>query len=225
MPETRGHRVDLKPLTQSIWRHKGQRRQARRGAREGECEFEAYRGEPGPGHRHVELRGRGKILTPNSRRRVVVALKEEFGVSKRRGPQSPLSQAKEAPDGHWCRGGCDAPHCPHRAIWAMDFQFDKTSDLRPLKMLNIVDELTRECLSIDVARSITADDVVRRPDQLMFVRAHRSTSRWTTVPSSSRTRLPTGATSRTLVLTSLIRAHLGRTAGSNRSTPADVTSS
>jgi putative transposase len=33
-------------------------------------------------------------------------------------------------------------------------------------MLNIIDEFTRECLTIDVARSITADDVVNRLDAL-----------------------------------------------------------
>ncbi len=42
-------------------------------------------------------------------------------------------------------------------IWAMDFQFDQTSDLRTFKMLNIIDEFTRECLAIDVGRSIRAD--------------------------------------------------------------------
>ncbi len=39
----------------------------------------------------------------------------------------------------------------------MDFQFDQTSDLRTFKMLNIIDEFTRECLAIDVGRSIRAD--------------------------------------------------------------------
>ena len=51
-------------------------------------------------------------------------------------------------------------------VWAMDFQFDQTSDLKTIKMLNVIDEFTRECLAIDVGRSITADDVVRRLDQL-----------------------------------------------------------
>jgi hypothetical protein len=41
-------------------------------------------------------------------------------------------------------------------IWALDFQFDQTSDLRTVKLLNIIDEFTRECLTIDVGRSITA---------------------------------------------------------------------
>ena len=37
---------------------------------------------------------------------------------------------------------------------------DLTEDGRRLKMMPVVDEYTRECLSIDVERSITAEDVV-----------------------------------------------------------------
>jgi putative transposase len=42
----------------------------------------------------------------------------------------------------------------------MDFQFDQTSDGRLLKILNVIDEFTREALATDVARSIDADGVV-----------------------------------------------------------------
>jgi len=31
-------------------------------------------------------------------------------------------------------------------IWAMDFQFDTTADGRTVKMLNVIDEFTREAL-------------------------------------------------------------------------------
>ena len=37
---------------------------------------------------------------------------------------------------------------------------DQTEDGRRLKMLPIVDEYTRECLEIEVSRSLTAEDVV-----------------------------------------------------------------
>ena len=37
---------------------------------------------------------------------------------------------------------------------------DLTEEGRRLKMMPVVDEYTRECLSIDVERSITAEDVV-----------------------------------------------------------------
>ena len=39
-------------------------------------------------------------------------------------------------------------------VWSYDFVFDRTEDGRQLKFLNIVDEYTRECLVINVARSI-----------------------------------------------------------------------
>jgi putative transposase len=45
-------------------------------------------------------------------------------------------------------------------VWALDFQFDETADRRRIKLLNIVDEHTREALAMRVARNCTADDVV-----------------------------------------------------------------
>jgi putative transposase len=45
-------------------------------------------------------------------------------------------------------------------VWAIDFQFDETSDRRRIKLCNIVDEFTREALAIRVGRSRTAEDVV-----------------------------------------------------------------
>lgn len=45
-------------------------------------------------------------------------------------------------------------------MWAIDFQFDETSDCRRLKLCNIVDEFTREALAMRVGRTCTADDVV-----------------------------------------------------------------
>jgi putative transposase len=45
-------------------------------------------------------------------------------------------------------------------VWAFDFQFDQTADGRALKLLNVVDELTRESLVMLVARSIDADRAV-----------------------------------------------------------------
>jgi len=45
-------------------------------------------------------------------------------------------------------------------VWAFDFQFDQTADGRALKLLNIVDEFTRESLVMLVARNIDADKAV-----------------------------------------------------------------
>ena len=58
--------------------------------------------------------------------------------------------------------------CPIRpnVVWALDFQFDQTSDGRMLKLLNVIDEFTREALAIDMDRSIDDDGVVRCLDRL-----------------------------------------------------------
>ncbi|MDP1592285.1 MAG: IS3 family transposase [Prosthecobacter sp.] len=55
-------------------------------------------------------------------------------------------------------------------VWAYDFVSAQTQDGRPLRMLVVVDEWTRECLSIDVARSLNSDDVLERLSWLMATR-------------------------------------------------------
>ena len=62
--------------------------------------------------------------------------------------------------------GAMSPIRPN-AIWAMDFQFDQTRDGKQLKLLNIQDIFTRECLAIEVQRSITADDLMNVLDRLV----------------------------------------------------------
>ncbi len=54
-------------------------------------------------------------------------------------------------------------------VWAYDFVHDRTHDGRPLRMLTLVDEYTRECLAIDVARRMTSEDVLERLTDL-FIR-------------------------------------------------------
>jgi putative transposase len=55
-------------------------------------------------------------------------------------------------------------------VWALDYQFDQTSDGRPIKCLNIVDEFTREALAIVVARFINADETVETLERLIAER-------------------------------------------------------
>jgi putative transposase len=59
-------------------------------------------------------------------------------------------------------------------LWAIDFQFDQTVDGRPLKLLNVIDEFTRECPAIRVERSLNlnADDVVDCLDRIAMVRGY-----------------------------------------------------
>ena len=44
-------------------------------------------------------------------------------------------------------------------VWALDFLFDATSDGRPIKVLTMSDEFTRESIGRRLGRSITADVV------------------------------------------------------------------
>ncbi|MEQ9454677.1 MAG: IS3 family transposase [Phycisphaeraceae bacterium] len=55
-------------------------------------------------------------------------------------------------------------------VWAYDFVADRTRGGRSIRMLVIVDEFTRECLSIDVARGLKHDDVLERLAWLMSTR-------------------------------------------------------
>ena len=58
-------------------------------------------------------------------------------------------------------GSCIRLRPEHRNhVWAYDFVFDRTHEGRPLKLLNVVDEFTRECLTIDVARKQSSRDVL-----------------------------------------------------------------
>jgi transposase InsO family protein len=61
-----------------------------------------------------------------------------------------------------------AMHKDH--VWAYDFVFTRTHDGRLLKLLTMVDEYTRECLTIDVARSMTSEHLLSRLAELMVYR-------------------------------------------------------
>ena len=54
--------------------------------------------------------------------------------------------------------------------WAMDFQFDTTVDKTALKLLNIIDEYSREYLATLVDRSIDAEGVISALDGIVAER-------------------------------------------------------
>jgi transposase InsO family protein len=56
----------------------------------------------------------------------------------------------------------DAPN----RVWAVDFQFDSTTDGRPIKIVSIIDEHTRECLGGMIERSITGEHLISDLDRL-----------------------------------------------------------
>ena len=57
-----------------------------------------------------------------------------------------------------------AEHRDH--VWSDDFVFDRTADGRPLRLLAIVDEHTREYLAIDVGRPLNSERVLARLAEL-----------------------------------------------------------
>jgi transposase InsO family protein len=54
-------------------------------------------------------------------------------------------------------------------VWSYDFVQARTHDGRVFRMLTLVDEFSRECLAIDVARKLTSEDVLERLSDL-FIR-------------------------------------------------------
>jgi putative transposase len=64
-----------------------------------------------------------------------------------------------------------AADAPNR-VWAVDFQSDVTTDGRPIKIVSIIDEHTRECLGGRVERSITGEHLI---DELDCLAAQRGT--------------------------------------------------
>ena len=54
-------------------------------------------------------------------------------------------------------------------VWSWDFIFDRTTTGHSLKWLSIVDEHTRRCITLDVGRSMTSEDVINRLAELFVV--------------------------------------------------------
>jgi putative transposase len=55
-------------------------------------------------------------------------------------------------------------------VWTYDFLYDQTEDGRRLKILAVVDEFTRECLTLEVERHMEATDVIKVLEYLFAVR-------------------------------------------------------
>ena len=80
--------------------------------------------------------------------------------------KAPRRRRQWAADGSCTRRRAERPN----HVWSYDFVSERTHDGRPLRLLTIVDEYTRECLSIDVARRLRSDDVLARLTALFVQR-------------------------------------------------------
>jgi transposase InsO family protein len=58
-------------------------------------------------------------------------------------------------------------------VWSYDFVHHRTHDGRAFRMLNIIDEFTRECLAIRVARKLNSTDVIDVLSDLFLIRGVR----------------------------------------------------
>jgi transposase InsO family protein len=60
--------------------------------------------------------------------------------------------------------------CWPNHVWSYDFVMARTHDGKAFRMLSIIDEYTRECLAIEVARHFDADAVLYRLTELFVSR-------------------------------------------------------
>ena len=68
-------------------------------------------------------------------------------------------------------GSCIRLRAEHKDhVWSYDFVAGRTSNGQPLRYLTMVDEYTRECLTVDVARSLKSQDVLDRLNDLFLSR-------------------------------------------------------
>ena len=128
------------------------------------------------------LRRMVKLATEYGRygyRRITALLREEgFQVNHKRVERLWLQEGLKVPTKQpkrrrlWLADGSCVrlrPTEPNH-VWTYDFVFTRTSNDRPLRLLTVLDEFTRECLAIHVARQITSDDVLARLVQLFVER-------------------------------------------------------
>ena len=109
-------------------------------------------------------------------------------------------------------------------VWALDFQFDQTADGRVIKLLNVVDEFTREALAIHVARRIDSDQTVNVLERLANQRGAPAHVRCDNGPELTAHALATGVASATPGRRSSSPARRGRTPTWSPSTAACATS-
>ena len=79
---------------------------------------------------------------------------------RKEGLKVPKKQIKKAR--LWLNDGSCIRLRPERKdhVWSYDFMIDRTADARAFKILNVIDEYTRECLAIRVCRKIRNQEVI-----------------------------------------------------------------
>ena len=89
-----------------------------------------------------------------------VSVKRVHRMWRREGLKVPNKQPKRGR--LWFNDGSCIRLRPERPnhVWSYDFLQDRTEDGRRIRMLTVIDEFTRRCLAIVVARKLRSDDVL-----------------------------------------------------------------
>ena len=90
-----------------------------------------------------------------------VNVKRVYRIWRREGLKVPTKQPKRGR--LWLNDGSCVRLRPERPnhVWSYDFVQDRTQDGRAFRMLVVLDEFTRRCLAIVVARRLRSDDVLQ----------------------------------------------------------------
>jgi transposase InsO family protein len=99
-----------------------------------------------------------------------VNLKRVERIWRREGLKVPVKQPKRGR--LWLNDGSCVRLRPERAnhVWSYDFVEDRTHDGRKFRMLNVIDEFTRECLAIRIGRRLRSTDVIDVLSDLFIMR-------------------------------------------------------
>ena len=99
-----------------------------------------------------------------------VNFKRIYRIWKREGLKVPVKKTKKRRLGD-CNGGIRRRRAERlNHVWSVDFIFDRTANGRPLKILSLIDEFTRECIALEVNRKFTGDDLVTLLVDLFAIR-------------------------------------------------------
>ncbi len=100
----------------------------------------------------------------------LVGIKRVHRIWRREGLKVPHKQPKRGR--LWLNDGSCIRLRPQHPdhVWSYDFVEDRTHNGRKYRMLNIIDEFTRECLAIRVSRKLKAVDVIDALTDLFILR-------------------------------------------------------
>lgn len=123
---------------------------------------ELVRARPRFGYRRIGALLRGEGFAVNRKRIWRLWRREGFKVPQKQGKKRRLG----------CSAHSIVRHRPEHKdhVWAWDFIHDRDQLNRPLKWFTLIDEYTRECLALEVERSMTSREVIDVLAQVLLIR-------------------------------------------------------